>query len=458
VRRRVEWILLVACLVVAGVTACSSSNEQTAPSSTARAARAGDRGGVPEGYPLDHDVVAPLVVSSLGADPIPVAGTDGKIHVVYELEILNAAPRPATVTRIDTLAGGADGPVVATIGPDDVRARSLLVAGYGAPFTEIPVGRTAVVLLDDVFAARGDVPATANHRVQATFGAAPSAELGPVAARYPDSVTQIGGVVHASNRRPVVLGPPVAGDGWVATNGCCGNTSHRGAVVPASGRLNATERFAIDFVRLDPDVDGVVTHRGDGTKNDDYLAYGAPLLAVADGTVVSIQSDVPDSTPQHVPTDLAIEQLGGNHVILDIGGGSYVYYAHMVPGSATVKVGDTVKRGQVIGKLGNSGNSSEAHLHLHVTRAPVPLAGDNVPYEFDRFTDVGALSGDAVEAGPEAGTRTDQLPLDGSVIDFPSPEGQSGPSSTKPAGSPHRLRNVTSRAGWRAATPHRPVG
>jgi len=422
VRRRFGSILLIACLVAAGATACSSSDDQSASSApTSTAARAVDRGGVPEGYPLDRDVVAPLVVSTLGDDPIPVTGTDGKVHVVYELQVLNAAPRPATITRIDTLAGGADGPVVATIGQDEVKDRSLLVAAYGAPFTEIPVGRTAVVLLDDVFAARDDVPATSSHRVEATFGAAPSAELEPVAARYPDSVTQIGGVVHPSSRSPVVLGPPVAGDGWVATNGCCGNTSHRGAVVAASGRLNATERFAIDFLRLDTAADGVVTFRGDGSKNDDYLAYGAPLLAVADGTVVSVQSDVPDSTPQHVPTDLAIEQLGGNHVILDIGGGNHVYYAHMVPGSATVKVGDTVQRGQVIGKLGNSGNSSEAHLHLHVTRAPLPLAGDNVPYEFDRFTFVGSLSDDAVEPGPHAGERKDELPLDGSVIDFPSP-------------------------------------
>ena len=104
VRRRIAWNLLAVCLVVAGATACSSSNEQSAPSSTSRAARAADRGGVPEGYPLDHDVVAPLVVSALGDDPIPVTGTDGKVHVVYELEILNAAPRPAIIIRIDTLA------------------------------------------------------------------------------------------------------------------------------------------------------------------------------------------------------------------------------------------------------------------------------------------------------------------------------------------------------------------
>jgi hypothetical protein len=340
VRRRVEWILLVACLVVA--TACSSSSEQSAHSaSTSSTARVEHRGGVPDGYPLDHDVVAPLVITDVDDDPIPVTGTDGKVHVVYELEILNAAPRPATITRVDTLAGGADGHVVATIGPDEVRARSLLVAAYGTPFTEIPVGRTAVVLLDDVFASRADVPATSTHRIKAAFGAAPTADLEPVGARYPDSVTQVGGVVHASNERPVVLGPPVAGDGWIAGNGCCGNSSHRGAVQPVGGRLNGTERFAIDFARLDTSNDRAVTFHGDGTTNEDYLAYGAPLLAVADATVVSVQSDVPDSTPQVAPTDVSIEELGGNHVILDIGAGNYVYYAHLIPGSATVKVGDT---------------------------------------------------------------------------------------------------------------------
>ena len=419
--RRAARILLVS-VVVLSAAACSSSDDTAQPASTHRDAAAADRGGVPEGYPLDHDVVAPLVITDVGQDPIPVTGTDGKVHEVYELEVLNTAPRPAMITRIDTLAGGADGAVVATIEAEEVRARSILVASYSsAPFTEIPVGRTAVVLLDDVFDTSTDVPATSTHRIQASFGAAPSEDLQAVGARYPDSVSQIGGIVHASKQTPVIIGPPLAGDGWVATNGCCGNTSHRGAVMAVGGRLNASERFAIDFVRLDPAVDGVVTFHGDGSRNEDYLAYGVPLLAVADGTVVSVLSDVPDSTPQIAPTDLSFEQLGGNYVIIDIGDGNFVYYAHMIPGSATVKVGDTVTRGQVIGKLGNSGNSSEAHLHLHVTRAPLPLSADNVPYEFDRFTYVGALADDdSVRAGPDAGERTDQLPLDGSVMDFPS--------------------------------------
>lgn len=421
---RRPWILVTACALL-GAAACSSTDAAAPPgssmtSSTSSTSVVDDRGGVPEGYALDVDVVAPLVITTVGADPIPVTGTDAKVHVAYELEILNVSPRPVTITRIDTLAESADGPVVATIGADEVRERSILVAGFSMePFTEIPVGRTALVLLDDVFDTRGDVPDRSTHRIDATLGAAPSAELAPLAARYPDTVSQIGGPVRASNQTPVVLGPPVAGDGWVATNGCCGRSSHRGAMMAVGGRLNGAERFAIDFLRIDTSVDPFVTFRGDGTSNEDYLAYGEPLLAVADATVVSVVSETADSTPQVAPTDLRFEQLGGSYVILDIGGGNFVYYAHLIQGSATVRVGERVSRGQVIGSLGNSGNSTEAHLHLHVSRAGLPLTADNVPYVFDRFTFVGSIDGDAVVMGPDAGERTDQLPLDGSVVDFP---------------------------------------
>ena len=418
---------LVAVLATAGVlTACSSSDGSRPPGSsgttgaTAPATVADRRGGVPPGYPLDVDVVAPLTITTVGADPIPVTGTDGMVHVVYELEVLNTGPRPATITSIETMADGPEGPVVATIGPDEVRDRSILVANYGlTTFTDIPVGRTALVLLDAVFPRRPDVPRDLIHRISASFGDAPVPELEAVGARYPDTVTQIGGSVRPSDQTPVVIGPPLAGGDWVATNGCCGRTSHRGAVMAVGGRINAAERFAIDFLRIDTTVSPVVTFDGDGSRNEDYLAYGVPLLAVADGTVVSVLSDVADSTPQVVPTDLSFAQLGGSYVILDIGGGNFVYYAHMVPGSATVRVGEKVVRGQVIGELGNSGNSTEAHLHLHVARAGLPLSSDNVPFELDRFTFVGTLTGDDVVPGPDAGERVQQLPLDGSVVDFP---------------------------------------
>lgn len=376
---------------------------------------------MPPGYPTDVDVVAPLLISAVAPDPIPVTGTDGKVHVVYEIEVVNFSPREASITSVETLAGGPDGTVVATVDADQVRARSLLLAGFGAPFSGIPVGRSAVLLLDDVFAARSDVPAELTHRVTATFGAPGSAELESLAARYPDTVSQIGGALRVSDQEPVVIGPPLAGAGWGAGNGCCRLTSHRGAMMAAAGRLNGSERFAIDWVRFDTTADPAVTYRGDVSANEDYLAYGADVLAVADGTVVSVVSRLRDEPPQQAPTDIGLAELGGNYIILDIGDGNYVFLAHLIPGSAAVKAGDKVVRGQVLGRLGNSGNTTEAHLHLHVSRAPVPLSGDNVPYVIDRFSFVGSVDDDGrFTAGPDAGERTHQLPLEGAVVDFPA--------------------------------------
>jgi murein DD-endopeptidase MepM/ murein hydrolase activator NlpD len=92
----------------------------------------------------------------------------------------------------------------------------------------------------------------------------------------------------------------------------------------------------------------------------------------------------------------------------------------MVTGSASVRVGDRVTRGQPIGRLGNSGNTSEAHLHFHVMRAPLPLSADNVPFEIDRFTLAGTIDGNRFVPEPTHSDRTDQLPLAENVIDFPA--------------------------------------
>jgi len=93
------------------------------------------------------------------------------------------------------------------------------------------------------------------------------------------------------------------------------------------------------------------------------------LLAVADGTVVAVQPGQADPPPQTMLSGLRSDQLGGNTVTVDIGDGLYAFYAfyaHFAPSSTTVKVGDRVTRGQVLGQLGNS---SEAHLHFQLQRS-----------------------------------------------------------------------------------------
>lgn len=211
-------------------------------------------------------------------------------------------------------------------------------------------------------------------------------------------------------------------------NGCCDLSPHRGAMLPVGGRINGSERYAIDYAIVDlnakPVVDlkarTVATFKGDPKQNASYMAFDQPILAVADGTVVRVVSDMPDIEPRTLPKDLKLDDFGGNRVVVDIGDGVFAFFAHLKQGSPTVKVGDRVTRGQVVGRLGNSGNTSEPHLHFQLSRAAASLSGDNVPFEIDSFTFLGNLSPDGLVNPTPAGPRTDELPLEDSVTSYPA--------------------------------------
>ncbi len=110
------------------------------------------------------------------------------------------------------------------------------------------------------------------------------------------------------------------------------------------------------------------THRGTGASNADYWAWGRPLLAPASGAVVEAVDGIRDNRPQVEVENR--KQPAGNHVVLDLGNGEYALLAHMQKGSVRVRAGQRVREGDVLGLTGNSGNSSEPHLHFHVQDRP----------------------------------------------------------------------------------------
>jgi murein DD-endopeptidase MepM/ murein hydrolase activator NlpD len=116
------------------------------------------------------------------------------------------------------------------------------------------------------------------------------------------------------------------------------------------------------------------------------------VLAVADAKVVGAIDGMPNEVPGKMPENIAIEQADGNSVILDLGGGRYGLYAHLHR-EARVHEGDTVKRGQVIGLVGNTGNSLVPHLHFHAMSRPIALASSGLPYEIDHFPGDGVHTG-----------------------------------------------------------------
>jgi len=124
-----------------------------------------------------------------------------------------------------------------------------------------------------------------------------------------------------------------------------------------------SQRRAADLVVVDEQG---ATHRGDGRANRDYLAYGKEVLAVGDGVVVTAVDGVPDNQPGEMNTMF----VPGNLIVVEHAGGVWSAYAHLVPDSLQVKVGAKVRRGQVLGRCGNSGNSSEPHLHFQLEDGP----------------------------------------------------------------------------------------
>ena len=192
-----------------------------------------------------------------------------------------------------------------------------------------------------------------------------------------------------STHPPAVISPPLRGPRWLDGNSCCDMTAHRMAMNPLDGTLWAAERFAIDYVQLSSD--GTVLS-GERSRPQSYPYFGADVHAVADGPVVSVLDGLPEQIAGASPTGLPLDQYAGNHVVQDIGGGNYALYAHLQTGSVAVAPGDRLSSGQVLGRLGNSGNTDAPHLHFQVMSAPDPLRSNGLPFTFADFTLDGRLA------------------------------------------------------------------
>jgi len=221
------------------------------------------------------------------------------------------------------------------------------------------------------------------------------------------------------DKKPVtVIGAPLTGDAWQAGNGPSNTSAHRRALIPIEGRAYISQRFAIDWVQLYPDGK---TYKGDPADNKNYRAYGHEILAVADGVVTETKDGIPQNTPgaPSLAIPITLETVGGNHVIVDIGDGLYAFYAHMQPGSLRVKVGDKVRRGQVLGLLGNTGNSSEPHLHFDICNASSMLGCEGIPYAFASFEVLGKGDGwKPSDSHPPAVKHEMEIPLEDEVVGF----------------------------------------
>ena len=362
--------------------------------------------GAPSG-PATRPQTLPLDVT------VPIAPTafkaDGKWHLAYELHVSNLGKWDCDLTGVEVITEGSSPKSLAQFNAADLQG---MVVHPGQPATadnaKLSPGSIAVVYMWVTVNTLGDIPVSITHRIRANVGT------------YPEEISAEIPAIPIDRKPVVVIRPPLTGDNWQAANGPSNTSAHRRALIPLNGRAYISQRFAIDWVELNPDGK---TFHGDPSDNRNYRAYGSEIHSVADGVVTEVKDGIAQNTPGQLPS-VTLETIGGNHVIVKIGDGLYAFYAHMQPGSPRVKVGDHVRRGQVLGLLGNSGNSTEPHLHFDICDASSMLACEGLPYAFASFEATGKVA-DANDNGKASVSRVAasnhdmEVPTENEVVQFP---------------------------------------
>ena len=212
---------------------------------------------------------------------------------------------------------------------------------------------------------------------------------------------------------------PLRGKNWVAGSAPSNSSPHRRTIIIYDGKPYIAQRYAIDWVQFGSDNK---TYTGNPKDNRSYHCFGLEAYAVADATVVEVRDGLPENVPGEKPAvPINFDTVAGNHVNLDLGGGVYAMYAHLQPGSIRVKVGDRVTVGQVIGLVGNTGNSSEPHLHFQLMNHNNPLGSEGLPYTFATFYDAGKMtmgvSDFKLNRAPAEG-RHGEMPMENEIVNF----------------------------------------
>jgi murein DD-endopeptidase MepM/ murein hydrolase activator NlpD len=341
-----------------------------------------------------------------------IAVSDSGSFIVYELHVTNLTAAPMTLHRVEVFDADKRANIVANL------ADSGLFRAVARPAPATPVadrttmaGGTRVYVYLWIPVDRNTAPTRLTHRLTLQRVGADS------------SPVVLEGTTIPVERDAIVIAPPVRGE-WAAFNGPSNSSGHRRLVLALDGHVASGQRFAIDYLQVDS---AGSSRHGDPAKNTSYYAYGTELLAVADGIVVATKDGIPENVPgansRAVP--ITLETVGGNFVGIEVAKGRYALYAHVQPNSLRVKIGDHVKRGQVIALLGNSGNSTEPHVHFQIADGPTFLSSEGLPYALESFDVVGRCG---IDNGPPPSIKCSRaaavnvkhgMPLQNELVRFP---------------------------------------
>ena len=352
--------------------------------------------------------------------PTAVPLTDGSYHVAYVMFVTNWLDRDITLRNIDIGAEGG-GPIAhfdsaALTNPYRFRS-TFYVRGNSANRAALVLqsGRTALVNVEFTSAA-ASLPPLLVHTLRFARDSAILIRSDDGTAS-PDLFSRSPAI--ATGSRPLVIDAPLRGGPWRCGNGLAFDNAHAAVYPFRVAQLRVPQRFGCDFLKTDSAGSTLPNPFPDTITNSMFYGYGAEVLAVGDGVIEYVMDGIPENVPQIdgrtiMPVPLTNETVSGNWVSLRLRKGVYAFYAHLQPRSVRVRVGQRIRRGQMIGLVGNSGNSAAPHLHFHLGNANSLNGSDAVPHVYRSFIWLGDNAPDRV---PEQ--RTNQLPSPSAIIRFP---------------------------------------
>ena len=252
------------------------------------------------GFPVNVTVPKP---------PAPVMA-DGRARLVYELHVTNFYPGAIALSGIDIVAGDA------TLAAFRGAQLNVLLMPLGPEATANTVqviegGRTSVVFVDLTLEPGAALPQRIRHRLLFSVKVDKTTTIERI----------VEGITLDLQPPPLRIAPPLRGGRWVAANGLFA-PDHRRSFNAVDGEEHLAQRFAIDWVLLGPD--GRFFQK-DASANANFPGYGAEVIAVADGVVAQIKTDLPDNAGNNPQSSrsVTLDSITGNAIVLDLGGGRY---------------------------------------------------------------------------------------------------------------------------------------
>lgn len=198
---------------------------------------------------------------------------------------------------------------------------------------------------------------------------------------------------------PIIVDFPLRGEWGVP------NTPAK--VIPSHGTDQLRQRYAYDFVMIDWDRKGSPFYHGSsmryygmGVKLEECYGWGQEVYAPCDGKVVTVRDGICERKRVHIVRDMAIvlknailfrpdkhdiQNITGNYIIIKCGDETYAFLAHLQKGSIEVIEGQDIKKGDLLGRVGHSGNSTSPHLHFHLMDSPDLYSAKGIPCAFKQY-------------------------------------------------------------------------